>query len=96
MSDFNKSLRDLAAESSRHADEILEEELQALLSASRLQLEELRPHVTDEEAYDRLIAAVEEATRSNEQSEFLKEKLIEGGSNVFNMGKMAATILNSL
>lgn len=94
--DFKKNLRDMAAASSRHTDEMLEEELQALLSASRLQLEELRPHVTDEKAYDELIAAVEEATRGNEQTELLKEKLIQGGSNVFNMGKMAATLLNKL
>jgi len=94
--DFKKNLRDMAAASSRHTDEILEEELRTLLSASRQQLEVLRPHITDNEAYDRLIAAVEEATRAGEQTEQLKEKLIQGGSSVFNIGKVAANLLSVL
>lgn len=94
--DFKKNLRDMAKASSQYTDEILEEELQTLLSASGPQLEALRPHVTDEEAYDKLIAAVKEATLKNEQTEQLKEKLIKGGSKVFSMGKMAASLLGGL
>jgi len=91
--DLRKSLRDLAAASSRHTDEILEEELQALLTASPEQLEALRPRVNDEETYNRLIAVVEEATRQNEQSAQLKALLMKGGSKLFNIGKTAGKLL---
>ncbi len=94
--DFKQQLRDMAAASSRHTDEILEEELQALLAVSRVELEELRPHITDEETYNQLIAAVEEAERLDEQTEQLKKRLIQGGPNVLSIGKMAAGLLGKI
>jgi restriction endonuclease Mrr len=90
---LRKSLKDLAAASSQHTDEILEEELQALLKASPEQLEALRPHVADEATYNRLIAVVEEATQSNEQAAKLKSLLMKGGSKLFNIGKIAGKLL---
>ena len=94
--DLKKHLRDLARVSSQHTDEILEEELQTLLSVSQDQLEKLRPHITDEETYNRLASAVAEATHCNEQTTQLKERLLQGGTKVVNMGKIAAKLLLGL
>lgn len=93
---LRKSLKDLATASSQHTDEILEEELQALLTATTEQLEALRPHVADEETYNRLMAAVEEATRQNEQTAQLKSLLMKGGSKLFNIGKTAGKLLTGV
>lgn len=90
---LRKSLKDLAAASAQHTDEILEEELQALLTASKEQLEALRPQVADEETYNRLMAVVEEATGQNEQTAQLKALLMKGGSKLFNIGKIAGKLL---
>lgn len=94
--DLKKRLKDLAAVSSQHTDEILEDELQTLLSVSQDQLEKLRPRITDEETYNRLAAALEEATRCNEQTTQLKERLLEGGTKLVNVGKIAAKLLPGL
>lgn len=93
---LRKSLKDLAAASSRHTDEILEEELQSLLSASTGQLEALRPQVADMETYNRLMAVVEEATRQNKQTAQLKALLMKGGSKLLNVGKLAGKLLKGI
>jgi len=92
--ELRKSLKDLAAASSQHTDEILEEELQALLSASKGQWEALRPQVADAETYNRLMAVVEEATRQNEKTAQLRALLMKGGSKLFGVGKMAGKLLS--
>lgn len=94
--DFKQQLREMAAASSRQADDILDEELQTLLSMTRDQLDELRPQVTDEETYNRLIEIVEEATRNNEQIAQFKARLMQGGSKLLKIGKTAALLSTGL
>ena len=93
---LRKSLKDLAAASAQHTDEILEEELQALLTATTAQLETLRPHITDQETYNRLMAVVDEATQQNEKAAQLKALLIKGGAKLLNLGKITGKLLQGV
>lgn len=86
-------LREKSRLSRQRADELLAEELQALKDATASDLESLRPQITDEETYDRLIAAVEEASRRNESLAQLKTRLEALGSTAVNVGKKAAKLL---
>lgn len=69
MTDFDESLKDLeglSEEAAAETDEALKAELNKLKSMTRTDLEKLRPQVTDQETYDKLIAVVKEATERNE------------------------------
>ncbi len=68
-------LKKISRESREKADAALSEELQALKEATDTKLEELRPRVTDEATYDKLIAEVKEATARNESLAQLKERV---------------------
>jgi len=57
------------------ADAALAEELQALKKATDTKLEELRPRITDEVTYDKLIAEVKEATARNESLAQFRERV---------------------
>jgi len=91
--DFRKSLKDIAADSAAHTDQLLDEELQTLLKATIEDLEALRPHVTDQETYNKLISVVEEATQYNEKMARLKEMILKGGSKLLNLSKKASKML---
>ena len=61
--------------------ELADQELQLLMDTD-IDWDSLRPEVSDQEAYDELIAAVKEATAQNENIAQLKERLTslgEGG-----------------
>ena len=59
-------------------EELKNEELQMLLD-TRVNFEDLRPQVSDQAAYDELIAAVDEATRTNNDLALLKSRLKTAG-----------------
>jgi parvulin-like peptidyl-prolyl isomerase len=86
-------LRQRAAESAQRADELLEGELQALLNATRSDLERLLPRVSDTVTYNQLIAAVDEATRRNESLAQLKSRLQQLGRQAVRIGKEAVKLL---
>ena len=88
-----EKLRIKSLRSRQRADELLEDELQALQNATRTDLENLRPNITDEETYNKLIAAVEEATRRNEDLAQLKARLEKLGSTAISVVRKAARLL---
>ena len=90
-----KRLREKAKESMRDAESILEEEIKALLLATTVELEKLRPNIGDEETYNQLINAVNEATAKNENLAQLKDRLMVLGTNVIRTAKKAASLFRS-
>lgn len=83
--DKKEKLRVLARESKKKVDEILVDELQILRAATTTDLEKLRPKVTDEATYDKVISAVGESTRDNESKAQLKQRVVGLGSKGINM-----------
>jgi uncharacterized protein (DUF342 family) len=91
-----EELRQRSQESRRRADQLLQDELEALKNATRTDLEALRPDMTDENTYDELIAAIEEATRRNEDLAQLKERLEKLGSAAVVVAKKAVNLLGAV
>lgn len=91
--DLESRLKAASAKSKQKADQIHESELSALKSASTTDLEALRPKISDEAALNELIAAVEAATKNNEDLARLKSRLETLGENVVKIAKEAATLI---
>lgn len=74
---------------------ILEDEFRTLLSASRDDLEKLRPQINDEDAYSELIGALQEAHRRMESTAQFNERMAKGkgGAKTFEIGKIFARLL---
>jgi hypothetical protein len=85
--DLKEKLRKKSAESAARADLLLAEELNSLRRMTRTDLETLRPKITDQKAYDELIAIVEEANSKNMNLALLQQRLEKLGSNVVLVGK---------
>ena len=81
-------LRSKADKAMNETNEELSEDLESLLFATTPDLEELKPIITDGNKYNRLIAAVEESTRRNENAAQLKDRLIKIGLTAIEIGKV--------
>ena len=81
-------LKKISRESRGKADaDLAEEELKALKGVKDTKLEELRPHVTDEATFDRLVAEVKESTSRNESLAQFKERVEKLGPAVLRVVK---------
>ncbi|MFZ5862384.1 MAG: hypothetical protein ACOYXR_06070 [Nitrospirota bacterium] len=88
-----KRMKELARESARRTDDLLESDLEALKKATQSDLDALRPKVTDSETYDRLVEAVNESTRRNESLAELKARLEKLGGSASQLVKEAVRLL---
>ena len=91
--DLEARLRTASKSAADKADEQFATELAALKGMSKSDLETLRPKVSDAAALDLLIAAVETATKNNEDIAQLKSRLETLGENVVKIAKEAATFI---
>lgn len=95
--DYLAELRQMAAQSAAQTDSELEAELTVLMHSSGEQLEKLRPMVTDQESYDRLIRAVAEASANKDSISQLKDRLTQDGDGgLLNFGLKAVGLLKGL
>jgi len=81
------SMGKLAHETAEEVDQILADEEADLLLRTSINWDELRPQVNDKESYEKLIAAVEEATRKNESIAQLKKRIFDLGEGVKKVAK---------
>ena len=88
-----RRLRAASTSARKKADALHESELAALKSASSADLEALRPKISDAAALDELYAAVEVATKNNEDLAQLKSRLETLGENVVKIAKEVATLM---
>lgn len=72
--------------------ELSDEEANILLT-TKIDWEELRPKVSNQEVYDKLIAAVEEATQKNENLAQLKTRFETLGKEGFAMVKTIVDLI---
>ena len=68
-------------------DEALKEDEISLLKNTEVDLESLRPKVSDGESFDKLIEAVNTATKQNESIAQLKKRIMNLGEGVVNVAK---------
>ncbi|MCP4582660.1 MAG: hypothetical protein GY839_13705 [candidate division Zixibacteria bacterium] len=89
-------LKRQSEEAARETDEELEKDLKALKEATSSDLEKLKPKIADQATYDKLIAAVNEATANNESLAQFKQRLEALGSSVLDISKEAMKLLKGL
>src|ERR1700690_1302822 len=91
--DLKAKLTQKSDESAARADILLADELNTLKAATFTDLERLRPKITDQETYNKLIAVIDEETQNNLDIASLKDKLAQLGSVGIQVAKTAAALL---
>jgi hypothetical protein len=83
----------LAEETKLEVDAELEGREAALLRSTQVDMEALRPKVADQESYDKLIAAVNEAKQRNLTTAELKDKIESLGKGVMDIAAKVGPLL---
>ncbi|MEK7315654.1 MAG: hypothetical protein AAB011_05700 [Candidatus Eisenbacteria bacterium] len=88
-----KRLREKSAQARKRTDEILDAEAEALHRATAVDLEALRPRVTDPAAYEEYLRIVRESTQRNEDLAQFRSRLGAAGKAVRAVAKELARLL---
>jgi len=94
--DLKNKLKQKSNESAAKTDVLLDEELTALKKATRTNLESIRPKITDQDSYNKLITIVEEANKNNINIGTLKERIEKARSAVVTVAKEASKFIKFL
>lgn len=94
--DLKNKLKQKSSESAAKTDMLLADELAALKKATLTDFESLRPKITDQDSYVKLITIVEEANRTNTNVGMLKERIEKAGSAVVSVAKEVSKFLKFL
>jgi hypothetical protein len=82
----------LADQAADAADAALKNDEVALLARTAVDLNTLRPQVSDKASFDQLIAAVNESTRRNESIAQLQQRITDLGKGALDVAKEVAAI----
>jgi len=88
-----KLLREKSKRAKREADVKLAAELEAIRQANTADLEALKPKLSDPEAFDALVAAVQESTAANETKAQLRGRVKALGEGVLKVAKEVIDLL---
>lgn len=91
--EIRKRLEKASREAAEKASEELRQEVEALRAATAIDLEALKPQVSDPKSYDKLLRAVQEATHRNESIAQLQARVKKLGKRVVSVAKEAADLL---
>jgi hypothetical protein len=91
--EIRRRLEKASREAAEKATKELRQEVEALQQATAIDLERLKPQISDLKAYEKLIRAVEEATRRNESIAQLQDRVKKLGKKVVAVAKEAADLL---
>jgi hypothetical protein len=78
---------DLAKKTKDKVDQMLKDREASVLMDTTVDLESLRPNISDGASFDKLMAAVNQATRQNEDIARFKQRIVEMGSEVVKVAK---------
>ena len=95
MATGSGGMSNLAKETLKKVDEAMSVIEEQLIKRTTVNMESLRPQVTDKEAFDQLIAVVHEATQKNCSIAELQEKIAALGARVKDTVVEVASILKS-
>jgi hypothetical protein len=82
----------IAGQSGAAADAALANREAALLKSTTVNLEALRPQISDQASFNQLIAAVAESTRRNESIAQLQQRITDLGKGALAVAKQVAAI----
>ena len=83
----------LSKKTKERVDAELADREASVLAATSVNLESLRPRISDQESFDKLIAAVKQSTQKNESLAQLKQRIMDLGEGVVKIAKEAAAIV---
>ena len=86
----------IADEAADAVDKVLADKELDVLSGTTVDWDTLRPQVTDKETFDKLIAAVNASTKSNESKAQLKSRLQALGTEGLAVAKRVASLATPL
>jgi hypothetical protein len=87
---------DLAKKTKDKVDALLKDREASLLRDTTVDLETLRPKISDGASFDKLIDAVNTSTQQNENIAQLKQRIVSLGSGVLQVAKTVAGLLGSI
>jgi hypothetical protein len=93
MTSGSGGMYSLAKETRKKVDEAMIVIEEQVIKAATVNIESLRPRITDKKAFDQLIAVVHEATQRNYSTTELQEKIVALGTNVKNTAVEVASII---
>jgi hypothetical protein len=96
MSDFESSLNDLgdlSNEAAADADAQFSKEIAALKELGTAGIEKLKPQITDQATYDKLIKVVQEAAAKNESIAQIVDRVKGLGQGAVSLAKKIATLV---
>jgi len=96
MTSGSRGMFDLANEARKKVDEatsIIEEQV---IKATTINMENLRPQITDKDAFNQLIAVINDATQKNYTSVELQGKITALGKNVMDTAVEVASIMKKV
>ena len=94
--DRKRSLGGLIGRAAKKQDRAVEKGLQALKAATSSDIEKLRPKVSDQATYNKVIAEVEQATRRNESVAELMQRVEGLGSSAISVAKEVADLVEDV
>jgi hypothetical protein len=83
----------LADKTKAKTDALLKDDEARVLASTAVDLEELKPLISDHASFDALIKAVDESTAKNESIAQLKQRLTDLGAGVLAVAKEVAGML---
>ncbi len=87
-------MEDLAQSTADETDAALKDQETALLASTNLDWNSLSPQLTDQESFNKLMAAVREAQEKNESVAQLRARITSLGKGVIETAKKVAAILS--
>ena len=85
--DATGGMRNLAQKTKEEVDALLKEDEVALIKRTSVDLGKLRPKISDEASFNKLIEAVDIATKKNESIAQLQKRITDLGEGVVNVAK---------
>jgi uncharacterized iron-regulated protein len=96
MASGSDGMYNLAKETRKKVDEAMIVIEEQVIKATTVNMESLRPRITDKEAFDQLIAVVNEATQKNYSIAELQEKIVASGVRVKDTAVEVASIIKKV
>jgi uncharacterized iron-regulated protein len=96
MASGSGGMSNLARETSKKVDEAMSVIEKQILKTTTVNMESLRPQITNKEAFDQLIAVINDATRKNYSTAELQDKITVLGTNVKNTAIEVASIIKKV
>ena len=93
--EIRRRMEEASRRAAEQADETLKDEFDALVAATELDLEALKPKITDQESYEILIREVQKSTANNESLAQFQQRLKHLGQGVLAVAAEAKVLLRA-